>query len=301
MLQQPVPREPYCLDHFETFERTQDLPFGVATLGGARSGLGYGLEPAPHRRTGRMSPAHKRRARNRRPTPRPRGYAGPLRRCLDRMPARRDGPEHPPVLATDDKPASRAVPARHPGRRLVRHRACPDPPRGAKGEPRRPRARERDAARFPCDRLHALLRHCQAHHHRETIAFGRRLNAVCERRFVSAVRRNFIERGSGRDPKSPTPAMAAGPADERWTWERSPARRILAREVTLPPTWRRLYERRGPTPEPAADTVHARVCADWASGEPPPSLRSRPPGEGREGPASAGPSCVWGRGRRAPG
>jgi hypothetical protein len=40
----------------------------------------------------------------------------------------------------------------------------------------------RDRALYPVDQLHALIRHSQAHHRRETIAFGRRVNAVLERR-----------------------------------------------------------------------------------------------------------------------
>jgi transposase-like protein len=47
--------EPVVLDHFETFESSQDLPFGVATPVGSASWFIYGLDPAPHARTGRRS------------------------------------------------------------------------------------------------------------------------------------------------------------------------------------------------------------------------------------------------------
>ena len=57
-------REPVALDHFESFELTQDYPFGVATAVGARSWFLYGLDPAPHGRTGRRSPAQQRRLRS---------------------------------------------------------------------------------------------------------------------------------------------------------------------------------------------------------------------------------------------
>jgi hypothetical protein len=41
--------EPLVLDHFETFESTQDYPFGMATLVGSR----------PHRSTGRITDARR--------------------------------------------------------------------------------------------------------------------------------------------------------------------------------------------------------------------------------------------------
>src|SRR5258707_937202 len=61
---------------------------------------------------------------------------------------------------------------------------------------------------FPVDQLHALLRHSRADHKRETIAFGRRLNAVMEPLFVAAGWKNFI---NGRSERRPDPAPAAPP------------------------------------------------------------------------------------------
>src|SRR6476660_9951377 len=66
--------EPVVLDHFETFEFTQDLPFGVATPVGRESWFVYGLDPAPHARTGARS-AEQEERRTRRPArPRHGGY-----------------------------------------------------------------------------------------------------------------------------------------------------------------------------------------------------------------------------------
>src|SRR5262245_42564021 len=77
--------EPVVLDHFETFEFTQDLPFGVATPVGHRSGFVYGLDPCPHRRAGARSPVQAARL-SRRPAAASRGgYGGSFRRTLDAL------------------------------------------------------------------------------------------------------------------------------------------------------------------------------------------------------------------------
>src|SRR6266704_886538 len=53
-------QEPIVLDHFETFEFTQDFPFGVATPVGTQSWFVYGLDPAPPARAGRRSTTQQR-------------------------------------------------------------------------------------------------------------------------------------------------------------------------------------------------------------------------------------------------
>src|SRR5262245_28459522 len=42
--------ETVVLDHFESFEFSQDMPFGVATAVGSDSWFVYGVDPAPHGR-----------------------------------------------------------------------------------------------------------------------------------------------------------------------------------------------------------------------------------------------------------
>src|SRR5437867_1013787 len=75
-------RETVVLDHFETFEFSQDLPFGVATPVGARSWFVYGLDPAPHSRTGKRTPAQQRRMRSLPRRESHGGYRGSTRRTL---------------------------------------------------------------------------------------------------------------------------------------------------------------------------------------------------------------------------
>ena len=68
--------EPLVVDHFESFVRTQDYPVGVATVVGKESWFIYGLDPAPHERTGKRSPFQEAKRRAREPQPARGGYKG---------------------------------------------------------------------------------------------------------------------------------------------------------------------------------------------------------------------------------
>jgi hypothetical protein len=106
----------------------------------------------------------------------------------------------------------------------------------------------RDARLFPVDLLHKIVRHSMAHNRRETIAFGRRLNAMMERFFVMAIWRNFVQRQSERRRWSGTPAMDAGLTDEAWPWTRVLSRRLFPARTPTPATWAYLYKRLWTTP-----------------------------------------------------
>ena len=246
-------QEPVVLDHFETFEWAQEFPFGVATPVGRDSWFVYGLDPAPHPRAGRRSQAQLAR---RATLPR-----RPLRGGHDASSARvvallltLKPPGRPLEIIGDGHPAyDRAVRRCRSAVRLARF---PNPPRGPKGSPRSRAALQRDRALFPVDSLHALLRHSLAHHRRETIAFGRRLNALMERLFLAAVWRNFVKRRSERRPDPSTPAMRLGLTDERWSWRRVLARRLFPHRHSLPPAWRDLYKRTWTTPTLPSNALH---------------------------------------------
>jgi len=239
--------EPIAADHFETFEFTQDLPFGVLTLVGRDSWFVYGIDPAPHARTGTRTPEQEARRRARPPRRSRGGYRGSFRRglnLLDRLvPGRR-----PLLVACDGRPQFLDAHAAHPARNNIRLEVFPNPRRGPKGSPRTREAVERDRAMFPVDQLHALLRHSRADHRRETIAFGRRLNAIMERLFVAVVWKNFIKGRSERRPDPVTPAMRLGLALAPWTWRQALSRRLFRKRLRLPPVWRDLYQRRWTTP-----------------------------------------------------
>jgi hypothetical protein len=173
----------------------------------------------------------------------------------------RSAPNRPLHLLTDAHPGYRSAVARYRPRHHVRHHVFPNPPRRRKGIPRSPQARRRDAALFPVDVLHALLRHSLAHHRRETIAFGRRLNAVLERGFLTMVWRNFIKARSERRPTEGTPAMYLGATPVPWSWRQVLARRLFPQQLRVPAEWLRIYRRELTTPDVGRNTRHACVNA----------------------------------------
>jgi len=239
--------EPLAADHFETFEFSQDFPFGVLTLVGRDSWFVYGLDPAPHARGGRITPFQAARLATRPKVKRRGGYRGSFRRGLESL-----VPLGPPglslMIACDGKePYVQALRACSQ-RDRIRLEVHPNPVRGPKGAPRSSEAVARDRAMYAVDQLHALLRHTRADHKRETIAFGRRLNAILERLYLAAVWRNFIKGRSERRPDPDTPAMRLGLSDRPWDWRRALSRRLFPRRSNLSPVLSDLYWRNWETP-----------------------------------------------------
>ena len=252
--------ESVVLDHFETFELTQDLPFGIATVVGSESWFVYGIDPAPHARTGTRSPAQQKRCEKRVSRPVRGGYVGSTSRTLDRLLVLKR-PDRELHLITDGMRAYDRAVARHSDASKIRLESHPVPKRGPKGSKRSPQAVARDQAMFPADTLHGLLRHSLAAHKRETIAFGRRLNAILERLFLTTVWRNFVKHRSERRPDRTTPAMSLGLTDRPWSWSRVLGRRLFPARERIDSEWMRLYRRAWPTPELPSNTRHRLIFA----------------------------------------
>jgi transposase-like protein len=218
-------REPVVLDHFETFVRSQQERLGIATAVGQDSWFVYALHGASYLRLHGRS--RRKRALKREPTrPRPGAVLDStlktLENLLSRSPAGLD-------LVSDDHPAYRAAVRRLKGCRPIRHAIYPNPDRSPGHDSTR--AKTRDRAMFAVDLLHKLLRHSQAHHRRETIAFGRKRASVIGRAALFAVWRNMIKLISERRPTRFTPAMLLGLTSRPWTWGEVFAERLFARRV----------------------------------------------------------------------
>ncbi|HEU5181036.1 MAG TPA: hypothetical protein VFW45_09595 [Candidatus Polarisedimenticolia bacterium] len=250
--------ETVVLDHFETFEFSQDFPFGVATPVGRDSWYLYGADPAPHLRSGRKSAVQQERLLQRPRRKLQGGYEASSRRILQLLV--RLIPEAGHLnLVGDGHPSYERAAAGFADR--VRLQRFPNPRRGPKGAPRTPEMLERDRAMFPVDQLHALMRHSLAHHRRETIAFGRRINALAERLFLAMVWRNFVKWRSERRPDRSTPAMRLGLTESRWSWRRVLARRLFPGRERLPESWGELYRREWITPVLRFNNRHCLVHA----------------------------------------
>ena len=239
--------EDLVADHYVGFVRCQDYPLGIANVVGRDSWFVYTLDPAPHARTGRRSPVQEARRRMRPPQPTRGGYDGSFARVIDALV--HFFPETRPIrMVTDGHDAYARVLRRPDLRKRVVHRVFPNPKRGPKGSPRSAEAKARDEAMFPNDLLHMILRHSSAHHRRETIAFGRRTNAVLERLFLLAAWRNFVKGVSERKPDRTTPAMRLGLATAPWSWPRVLARRLFPHRIPIPESWWEIYRREWITP-----------------------------------------------------
>ena len=138
--------EPVVLDHFETFEFTQDLPFGVATPIGHSSGFIYGLDPCPHPRTGSRSPAQAARLATRAKRSSRGGYAGSFKRTVEAL-LRISRTNGTLTLITDGHEDYRRVIAHHRDRGRLCHATYPNPKRQPKGSPRSKAAVEREIGR----------------------------------------------------------------------------------------------------------------------------------------------------------
>ena len=229
--------EPVVVDDFDTFAYSQYFPCTLPTAVGAGSWFVYGFGFAPERRRGRMS-AHQKRRRAWLERRHGRPERGAVRKAFSslirRLPLRRI------QLIADDDPAIRRAVTTMPDVTLQVHA---NPPRGPKGSRRSPEARRRDQAMFPNDQLHRFLRHTEAAHRRETIAFGRSYNALLERLALFVVWRNLVQSRSERRPADGTAAMRLGLTRKRWSWERVFARRLQPSRVDPPEEVWRIYRR----------------------------------------------------------
>jgi len=242
--------EPVVLDHFESFVYSQDDRLGIATSIGQRSWFAYGIQAAPHRRTAKRS-ARKRARRGPLPVIPPGSVVRSTLEALDLLVSRAS---QGLTLVSDDHPAYRAAVARHPTSRSIRHRVYPNPPRGP-GEDGE-RARERDRQMGPVDTFHQLWRHSQAHHRRETIAFGRRSNAVLERAALMVCWKNLVKGVSERRNDRTTPAMRLALTARPWNWRDAFARRLFPRRICVPESWMRIYRREWITPAVGRNVLH---------------------------------------------
>jgi hypothetical protein len=234
-------------DHFESFVRAQDYPVGIATVVGKSSWFVYGLDPAPHARAGKRSAFQEAKRTARPPQPTRGGMTGSMTRVLDAL--LHFFPKDRSIQLTTDGHTSYTQALRRTRfRDRFQHAVYPNPKRGPKGSPRSPAARVRDRAMFPVDTLHGLLRHSACHHRRETIAFGRRTNAILERLYLASAWRNFVKGVSERKPDPTTPAMKLKLTTEPWTWERVLARRLFPGRLFLPKSWLEVYRREWITP-----------------------------------------------------
>ena len=256
-------KETLVFDHAETFQYCQEMPVGIGTAVGKESLFTYELDPEPHRAGGAMTPDRARRlkALKKRAGPLPTGsYCRSTERILAQL-LPKVQPGEQLHLITDGKPEYRAAARRHIESGTLRMDAYPNPPRRLKHVPRGKHAAARDRAMFPVDLLHKLIRHSSANHKRETLAHGRRANAIVLRLYGFTTWRNFGKDKSERCPQHKTPAMEIGLTDRFWDWKQALSRRLFPWRLKLSEMERKLYAMKMDTPAVGKNRHHDLVNA----------------------------------------
>lgn len=231
--------EPVIVDDFDTFAGSQYFPCTLPTATGSNSWFLYGFAFARERRRGTMSPVQKRhRARLERLYRRPPygAVTAAFRSLIRALPPAQDRLS----IVADDDPAIRRAADSFPHVQLS---AYPNPVRGPKGSRRSREARRRDRAMFPNDQLHRFLRHSEAAHRRETIAFGRSYNGLADRLALFVVWRNLVQARSERYPRDGTTAMRLRLTDQPWSWPQVLAKRLHPARVRAGEEVMRHYRR----------------------------------------------------------
>jgi hypothetical protein len=226
--------EPVAVDGFESFEYSQYFPFHLNLAAGLRSWFVYGFTESPLRRKGRMTAVQKRRREELeralgRPDPKavPRGMSELLELVFRGLRPRRSASDALEIHSDDHPsypPALRRFMHRS-GHKLEQYVTPGTAPRTL------------DNPLFPVNLADLLLRHGQANHRRETIAFSKRRQGAIERAALFLLWRNDVKPRREKRPGE-TAAMAAGLATGPLRWEEFVRRRLFPRKRDLPgPTW----------------------------------------------------------------
>jgi len=233
--------EPVVLDHFESFVGLQENGLALATPIGQETGWVYGGRPAWHRQA---TDASKRKPRV---ATRPGEVERSVREVLTVLFAKVPRGACLHVVSDGEPRYGRAI-RRHPRGRDVLHEVHVNPRTRLKGEPRDESTRERDRALRRNDNYHTLVRHLDADHRRQTIAFCRRGEALVERAAALMVWHNLSKPVSIRKDDRRTPGMLRGVTRRPWRWAEILSRRRFVSRIPVDRTMRQVLERRMPDP-----------------------------------------------------
>ncbi len=235
--------EPVILDGLRSFSQSQDWPFEITSLVGARSYYSHDFVFTERRRSGSMTEAQKKRLawRERRlGRPDPQGLRKDclalLRATLSAVPAA--------DLRSDEEPAYRWA-LRHLAHRGLRHETVSSTaPRTAHNP------------LFAINAHHAFMRHSGANHKRETIAFSKRHAGAIWRHAIFQLFRNTVKHASERS-RDGSPAQRLRMVGRVMRAEELLTRRVFSTRLDLTSRVKRYYEGRVRSRFLRHETVHA--------------------------------------------
>ena len=228
-MKEAPPANTIVVDGFETFEWSQYFPIHHHTAVEKETDFFLYFTDSPLRRKGRMTEAQKKRRAELESTlgrPDPKAIEKDMREVLGVvLEGQRDALVH-----SDDHPAYRRSIKGIPTE--IDHKITPGS-----------QHRDKNNSLWEVNLLDNLIRHSNANHKRETIAWSKRRQASAERLAVFLVWRNYLKGRQEKKRGSPTPAMERGMMERPLEIFELLAGRLFRTRMELPPRWSQYYDR----------------------------------------------------------
>jgi len=228
-MQDCPPPDELVVDGFESFELSQYFPIHHHVAVGKGTDFFYYFTDSELRRKGRMTEAQKRRRQaleRELGRPDPKAIEKDMRELIEVV----LGPTGSAKLFSDEHPAyKRSI---RPIAARIDHRVTPGS-----------QHRDKNNSLWEVNLLDLIIRHCNANHRRETIAWSKRRQASAERLVILLVWRNYMKGRREKERGSPTPAMEKGLMKRPVEIQELLRGRIFRDHHLLPPRWTEYYER----------------------------------------------------------
>jgi len=238
----PLPPGALVMDGFRSFELSQYYPCDFNLVVGADDRFLHAVNEAELRRSGSMRPDQKRRREKLE-----RLHGKPDPRATEKAVAEILAEVVPPgaevTILSDEHRAYPLAMKRLPDRSF-RHLTV------SSKRPRTP-----DNPLDPVNDADRLIRHSQANHERETIAFSKRRQSALERLWCLMTFKNYVK-GVNEAKGTATPAQRLGIFDRKLSVSEVLKQRLFPDRIGLSEMQRRFYERRVSTRALPAERRH---------------------------------------------
>jgi transposase-like protein len=229
MMKNSPPVKEMVVDGFESFELSQYFPIHHHVAVEKGSDFFLYFTDSPLRRKGRMTKHQKRRRKELEALygrPDPKAIEKDMRETLE--------------VALDGQPVATVFSDEHPAyRRSIKAMSAKISHRVTPGAAHR----DKNNSLWEVNLLDLLIRHGNANHKRETIAWSKRRQASSERLAILLVWRNYMKGRREKIRGSPTPAMERGMMDHPLAIGELLEKRLFRTRCELPPRWSKYYDR----------------------------------------------------------
>ena len=230
------------VDGFESFEFSQYFPIHHHVAVEKGSDFFIYFTDSELRRKGRMTDHQKRRRKELEAMygrPDPKAIEKDMRQTLE--------------VVLEGRPSARVYSDDHPAyRRSIRGLAAKIDHRVTPGSAHR----DKNNSLWEVNLLDLLIRHGNANHRRETLAWSKRRQGSAERLAILLVWRNYMKGRREKIRGSPTPAMERGMMDHPLAIEELLSERLFRTRSELPSRWSSYYDRNVTTRALAVNRRH---------------------------------------------